>query len=145
MGKAPITVKWVDVNKGDDSNPNYRSRLVAREIRLPGEGSIFAPAPPLEALRTILSLAATRVKGEPEPCRDPMSEDRIQVSVIDIARAYCNADTNPDEPVYVDLPQEDCDRSKGMCGLLRKHMYGTRRAAEGWYDEYSESWSSSGS
>ena len=35
-GKAPITVKWVDVNKGDDLNPNYRSRLVAREIRLPG-------------------------------------------------------------------------------------------------------------
>ena len=24
-----------------------------------------------------------------------------------------------------------------MCGLLRRHMYGTRRAAEGWQDEYS--------
>ena len=33
MGKSPITVKWVDVNKGDTENPNYRSRLVAREIR----------------------------------------------------------------------------------------------------------------
>ena len=32
MGKAPIMVKWVDVNKGDDQEPNYRSRLVAREI-----------------------------------------------------------------------------------------------------------------
>ena len=32
MGKAPISVKWVDVNKGDDSEPNYRSRLVAGEI-----------------------------------------------------------------------------------------------------------------
>ena len=32
MGKPPISVKWVDVNKGDDLNPNYRSRLVAREI-----------------------------------------------------------------------------------------------------------------
>ena len=31
-GKPPITVKWVDVDKGDDENPNYRSRLVAREI-----------------------------------------------------------------------------------------------------------------
>ena len=36
-GKLPITVKWVDVNKGDDLNPNYRSRLVAREIRRPGD------------------------------------------------------------------------------------------------------------
>ena len=33
MGKAPISVKWVDVNKGDDQQPNYRSRLVARERR----------------------------------------------------------------------------------------------------------------
>ena len=31
-GKPPISVKWVDVNKGDDEPPNYRSRLVAREI-----------------------------------------------------------------------------------------------------------------
>ena len=30
-GKPPITVKWVDVNKGDDASPDYRSRLVARE------------------------------------------------------------------------------------------------------------------
>ena len=27
---APIAVRWVDINKGDDSHPNYRSRLVAK-------------------------------------------------------------------------------------------------------------------
>ena len=32
-GKALITVQWVDVNKGDNANPNIRSRLVARQIR----------------------------------------------------------------------------------------------------------------
>ena len=26
-----------------------------------------------------------------------------------------------------------------MCGLLRRHMYGTRRAADGWQSEYSGS------
>ena len=31
-GKPQIIVKWVDVNKGDDDHPNYRSLLVAREI-----------------------------------------------------------------------------------------------------------------
>ena len=36
-GKQPITVKWVDVNKGDDEEPNCRSRLVAREVRRKGE------------------------------------------------------------------------------------------------------------
>ena len=60
QGKLPITVKWVDVNKGDDDEPNYRSRLVAREIKRRGEESIFAPTPPLEALRVILSLLATK-------------------------------------------------------------------------------------
>ena len=29
-GKAPIAVRWVDINKGDSANPNYRSRLVAK-------------------------------------------------------------------------------------------------------------------
>jgi len=32
-GKPPVTVRWVDVNKGDDQNSNIRSRLVARQIR----------------------------------------------------------------------------------------------------------------
>ena len=37
QGKPPITVWWVETNKGDDINPKIRSRLVAREIRLKGE------------------------------------------------------------------------------------------------------------
>ena len=28
-GRAPIGCRWVAVNKGDDDNPEYRSRLVA--------------------------------------------------------------------------------------------------------------------
>ena len=58
-GKAPIKVRWVDVNKGDDVAPNYRSRFVAREIRRKGEDPLFAPTPPPERLRTVLSPAAT--------------------------------------------------------------------------------------
>ena len=42
MGRNPISVRWVD---GDDVNPNIRSRLVARQIRGPGEESTFAPTP----------------------------------------------------------------------------------------------------
>ena len=49
-GKRPISVKLVDVNKGDDVNHNYSSRWVARDILLPGEEAVFAPAPPLEGL-----------------------------------------------------------------------------------------------
>ena len=32
--KGPIGVRWVDINKGDSTNPEYRSRLVAKEIKL---------------------------------------------------------------------------------------------------------------
>eukprot|EP00973_Karenia_brevis_P062211 8652733-Karenia_brevis.AAC.1 len=32
-GKAPIGVRWVDVNKQDDINPKYRSRLVAKQFK----------------------------------------------------------------------------------------------------------------
>ncbi len=62
-GKGPISVRWVDVNKGDDINPNYRSRLVARELKATdrSNNSYFAPAPPLEALRTVLSLSLLHI------------------------------------------------------------------------------------
>ena len=29
-GKPPIAVRWVDINKGDETFKNYRSRLVAK-------------------------------------------------------------------------------------------------------------------
>ena len=60
-GRPPITVWWVDVNKGDDEVPNIRSFLVARHIRGCNEDPMFAPTPPLEALRTVLSYATTDV------------------------------------------------------------------------------------
>jgi hypothetical protein len=137
-GKRPISVTWVDVNKGDDLNPNYRSRLVARDIRLPGEDAIFAPTPPLEALRTVLSAAATDWKGARSHDRRPTSEWRTQISFIDVSRAYFNAKRDPNvDPVYVDLPHEDPDKARDKVGLLLVHLYGTRAAADGWHCEYS--------
>ena len=48
-GKQPIGTRWVDVNKGDDANPEYRSRLVAQEIKVDKREDLFAATPPLEA------------------------------------------------------------------------------------------------
>ena len=138
MGKAPISVKWIDVNKGDNITPKYRSRLVAREIRRAGEDPIFAPTPPLESLRTVLSLAMTDLEGDDKHIRDGISEERTQIMVIDISRAYFNASKGEDgDPKYVELPDEDPDKEKGLCGMLNVHMYGTRAAADGWHGEYS--------
>ena len=109
---------------------------MARDIRKAGEEAIFAPTPPLESLRTILSLGATDLPGRKPWCRDPLSEERCQVAAFDISRAYLHAETDPEDPSYVDLPKEDEDSGRGLCGLLRKHMYGTRRAADGWQQHY---------
>ena len=46
-GRPPLTVRWVDIHKGDDKIPNICSRLVARQIRGPGQEAVFAPTPPL--------------------------------------------------------------------------------------------------
>ena len=138
-GEKPISVRWVETNKGDDANPNVRSRLVAREIRMAGQEAIFAPTPPLESLRMVLSYAVTNFSGEKIKEYGEDSEERMQVMLIDISRAYFNAKIGADDdPVYVDFPPE-LNAPAGMCGRLRRHMYGTRRAADGWQDEYSSS------
>lgn len=127
-GKPRVIVRWVDVNKGDNSQPNIRSRLVARQIRQAGEDAIFAPTPPLEVLRSILSMATTDFPNQPAHVRDGASESRTQISAVDISRAYFNAETDESKPTYVMLPPEDPDHRE-QCGPLRKHMYGIRAAA----------------
>ena len=123
-GRMPITVRWIDVNKGDQEHPNYRSRIVAREIDIYKRDDFFAATLPLEALKVILSMIATVNKGE-------------VVMINDISRAFFHAKVERD--VYIQLPEED--RKPGeehMCGKLRLSMYGTRDAAQNWYTEYSQ-------
>ena len=31
-GKKPMGIRWVDTNKGDNENPEYRSRIVAKDL-----------------------------------------------------------------------------------------------------------------
>ena len=85
-GKGAISVRWVDVNKGDDANPKYRSRLVARQLKAVDKSgdTFFAPMPPLEAVRAVLSLAMTTV-GNHVPNHDPKSEERTQLSFVDVS------------------------------------------------------------
>ena len=91
-GRQPISVRWVDVNKGGGLHPDYRSRLVARQLKAHDKSgeTYFAPAPPLEPLRIVLSLAMTRI-GDHQPIWDPSSPNRTQISMVDITRAYFNA------------------------------------------------------
>ena len=58
-GKGPLGLKWIDINKGDDEFEQYKSRLVAKEIKFDKREDLFAPTPPLESIKILLSLAVT--------------------------------------------------------------------------------------
>ena len=75
-GKAPIRSGWVDTNKGTSKEPNFRSRWVAKEYRRNACAELFAVAPPLEALRMLLSRGAS-AQGR-GTC----------LGVVDVRRAY---------------------------------------------------------
>ena len=116
---------------------DVRSRPIARQIRGAHEDPMFVPSPPLEALRSVLSDAATDTEGEKPKRRDGKSSNRMQISLIDISRAYFNATCNPEKPTFVALPTEHPDYTS-KSGVLLKHMYGTQAAADGWHQEYSQ-------
>lgn len=118
-GMKVINTRWVDINKGDTANPNYRSRFVAKEFNTgPGDG-LFAATPPLEAVRLLLSDAATRQQEE---------EGEANVVMInDVARAFFEAPVRRE--VCVELPPEERREGEDMVGFLKQSLYGTRDAA----------------
>jgi hypothetical protein len=124
-GRAPIAVRWVDINKGDSANPNYRSRLVAKEFNTGVMPELYAATPPSECLRLMLSMTASGKRQD------------IGLMYADVSRAYFYAKAV--RPVYVKLPAEDTESGdNGKCGKLKMSMYGTRDAALNWSLEYAE-------
>ena len=127
--KRPIGTRWVDINKGDSENPEYRSRIVAQEFNDHKREDLFAGTPPLEAIKILISAAVTEGVGYKRG-------DRIngfKLDFIDVRRAYYQARAKRE--VYVSLPEGD--QEEGMCGLLSQSLQGTRDAAQNWEEEYS--------
>ena len=59
-GKGKIIKgRWIDVNKGDSKSPDYRSRYVGKEFNTGVDASLYAATPPLEALKLLISTAAS--------------------------------------------------------------------------------------
>ena len=118
-GWKTIQTRWIDVNKGDKSNPVYRSRLVGKEFNTGEADGLFAATPPLEALRMIVSDAATIGKGK--------RAERKVIMVNDVARAFFEAPMRRE--VCIELPPEAREEGKDEVGFLRMSLYGTRDAA----------------
>ena len=126
-----LTTRWIDVNKGDLENPDYRSRLVGREIRKDNRLDLFAATPPLESLRYIISKCARNQRRG------------FKILTVDVKRAYFYASARRD--IYVEIPEED--REPGdeyKVGKLNLSLYGTRDAAQNWAIEYTETLKSLG-
>jgi hypothetical protein len=129
-GKAPVSVRWVDVRKGSGE---VRSRLVARDFKggEKGRDDLFAATPPLEAKRLLVSRAVTRRKDR----------KKRKLRFIDVKKAHLNPECHED--VYIELPEE-AGRPKGVCGKLRYWLYGFRKAASAWEDFYADKFKEAG-
>ena len=132
-GHKIVRTKWIDTNKGDQVNPDYRSRLVAMEFNEYSDPSLFAATPPLEAMRYIIHRAATnRADGK-----------RFSVMTVDVSRAYFNAVATRD--VFIEIPKEDREPGdEAMVGKLRLCLYGTRDAAFNWSETVAKQLEESG-
>ena len=125
-----ITTRWIDQNKGDENDPNYRARLVAREINRMKRDDLFAATPPLESLRMIVSKCAANQHYTEE-------SDRYIIMYNDVKRAYFHAPAK--RPVYIKIPAEDFEAGdEDMVGVLNLSLYGTRDAAMNWAAKYTE-------
>ena len=110
MGKI-IGVSWVDVNRGDSEDPEYRSRLVGTEFAVGNDDALYAATPPSEALRIIISHAATYPDDGPK---------RV-IMMNGVRRAYFYAKINRD--VFIELPKEDPKYGTGLLGKLKLCLY----------------------
>mgnify|MGYP003324710779 CR=1 FL=1 len=128
-GAAPIGTRWVDVNKGDEDNPNLRSRYVGREFNNGRMDCLLAGTPPLEAVRFLIHEAAT-VRSD-----EPMGSKVLMIN--DVSRAFFEAPAKRN--ICVELPREDLtdsDLRHDKVGHLRMSLYGTRDAASNWTQAY---------
>ena len=128
-GQGPKTLKWIDRNKGDREHPNYRSRIVVREVKkqhgaLPGH-MLFSSMPPLEAVKILCSELATRKKNK-------KGKD-LRLALYDISRAHFYGEAQRE--IYVTFPAGD--EQEGHRAILKKTMCGTQDASHVWQEDYS--------
>ena len=96
----------MDINKGDEVHPEYRSRLVAQEINTDTREYLFAATPPLEAKKLLFMMCTWEDMAQgTRGVRRGMKLD-----FIDVRRAYFNAPAR--RKVFIKLPPED--EGKGM-------------------------------
>ena len=97
-----IQTRCIDVNKGDDHQPDYRSIFVVKEYRDKHAGetaAMFAATPPTEVLKVLISRGVTTDQGGVDWRKNKC------IMSNDVKRAYFYAEVRSD--IYIDIPPED--------------------------------------
>ena len=81
QGGKVFSTRWIDTDKSYRGNPNYRSRLVAREIKKDKRQDLFSATPPLETGKL---LEADCAKGQRQATP-------LRIGIFDVSRAYLYA------------------------------------------------------
>ena len=104
---------------------------MGREFNTHKDDSLYAATPPLEALRIIITNAATIDRGGGQG-----RERRKELMVNDVSRAYFYAPAT--RYIFIELPDEDEYAQEGEVGWLNVCLYGTRDAAREWQETLSK-------
>ena len=108
-GKGTIIKgRWLDINKGDSINHDYRLRFVSKDFNTGLDSSLYAATPPLEALKLLISTAPSERHRE------------MNMIISDVKRAYFHAPATRE--LYVEVPREDPNWQAGLLGRL-KHIF----------------------
>ena len=99
---------------------------MGKEFNTGALDGLFAGTPPLEAMRALVSEAATYT-----------AEDETKIIMInDVSRAFFEAKATRD--ICVELPSEavsEREKKLDLVGHLKMSLYGTRDAAMNWQEE----------
>ena len=106
-GAKTVSLRRVDPDKGDADRPNYRSRLVVREMKKamkkfddPSAAEIFSGMHSLESMKALLSLFVSDNQEE--------AKDKRTLAMYDISRTHFHG--IPVRQVVVELPDEEKER-----------------------------------
>ena len=107
-----------------------RCRLVGRDFKVKGveeREDLFAAMPPLEAKKLMFRMVAA-VRGQ----RRRRGLEEVKLMFIDVKKAHLYARCEEEE--WVQLPEEFWEY--GKYARLRRWLYGMRKAAAEWEEEY---------
>jgi hypothetical protein len=133
--------QWVDVDKGTAGKPNYRSRRVAKELKLgPRSRTVteyFASMPPLASLKFLLILATSESFPDADGKFTTRQEQPV-LGFINIRRAHFVSAATRD--LLIELLPEAQKAGNNQVAHLLKSLYGTRDAGYNWDKEKVRVW-----